>query len=84
MWVDVNDTLPPLNGKIYEGWLEESNPVLLFGKTPFGDYAYGIGNYVHDHEESVGDWAGKVEGYEADQCKITHWAELPAPPEVGA
>ena len=80
MWHSVGEALPPFDGRLYEDRFEESEYVLMYGKTPFGDFEYGIGVLVHDHEENVLEWAGDMNGYDAGGCNVTHWTELPEPP----
>ena len=66
-WVNVKDRLP-----------EENKDVLVF--TELGKMAIGFygGNNIYWHLY-VGD--NSEGGYELNGEKITHWAQLPKPPE---
>ena len=81
-WISVKDKMPKMTGKVYQGSLEDSEEVLIYGKDPYGHGGYGIGVYVVDHNEGCGDWTGSINGYDTDYTNVSHWAKLPAPPEV--
>lgn len=84
-WNSVNEILPAGNGKIYEGSLEESKLMLVYGIDPEGLPSYGLGVYVRDHEEpQKSGWNGYLDdNWELDYCKVTHWMPLPEPPKEG-
>lgn len=82
-WVSVKDRLPEGDGKIYEGVLEESNPVLVYGKDEDGELTFGVSSYVYDHsEQNDSGWDGVAyPDWDCESCTITHWMPLPEPPK---
>lgn len=82
-WISVEDRLPDGDGNVYEGGLEESKYVLVYGCYE-DDYGYGIGTYIRDHIDHDAGWSGCLSGvYELDCCNVTHWRHLPEPPKGG-
>lgn len=80
-WISVKDRLPDGDGNVYEGGLEESKYVLVYGCYE-DDYGYGIGTYIRDHIDHDAGWSGCLSGvYELDCCNVTHWQHLPEPPK---
>lgn len=81
-WISVAENLPAGNGIIYAGCLEESPTVLVYGRDYEGKEAYGIGEYVRDHNSPQDNgWCGYMhDSWELDQCSVTHWMPMPEPP----
>ena len=80
-WISVKDRLPDGDGYFYEGGLEESKYVLVYGCYE-DHYGYGIGTYIRDHIDHDAGWSGCLSGvYELDCCNVTHWQHLPEPPK---
>ena len=80
-WISVKDRLPDGDGNFYEGGLEESKYVLVYGCYE-DHYGYGIGTYIRDHIDHDAGWSGCLSGvYELDCCNVTHWRHLPEPPK---
>lgn len=83
-WISVKDRMPDGNGKIYEGCLEESGTVLVYGVSCFDNKSYGTGNYIRDHNDKTECWNGVMDDCELYQCKVTHWMPLPEAPKEDA
>lgn len=82
-WISVAEKLPDGNGKIYEGCLEESSLVLIYGIAPDKKQAFGIGRYVIDHNSpNDSGWTGYMDAdWDLDHCNVTHWRPLPKIPK---
>lgn len=82
-WISVKDRLPESNGVRYEGILESSDIVLVYGMDSDGGYGFGVGVYVYDTESpKYSGWNGDMYScYDLDSCIVTHWRPLPEPPK---
>ena len=78
-WISVTEDMPTGNGEIYEGCLEESTLVLVYGRDPQGTESYGMGRYIVDHyDPRQSGWNGYMDSdWELDHCNVTHWMPLP-------
>ena len=84
-WNSANEILPAGNGEIYEGSLEESKLMLVYGTDPYGLHSYGLGVYIRNYEDpQENGWNGYLDqDWDLDHCKVTHWMPLPEPPKEG-
>lgn len=80
-WHKADEMTPELTSSYYEKSLQESDPVLVVAECPDGRKEYGIGAYVFDHFDKIGDWVGCIGYYELDEATVLYWTELPDPPE---
>ena len=81
-WIKAIERLPDGNGQLYAGCLESSPTVLVYGRDYEGKEAYGIAEYVRDHyNPRDSGWCGYMhDGWELEQCSVTHWMPMPEPP----
>ena len=78
-WISCEKVLPEGNGKIYAGYLEESETVLVYGSYD-GEFNYGLGRYVRDLEDGVSGWNGLLFGdWDLGSCNVLAWMPLPEP-----
>lgn len=75
-WISVDDETPEATEEDMEGDLTLSRFVLVFLKYKSGFTFITVDKYRPDMDA----WMSEVPG---EGCKVTHWMELPAPPEAG-
>ena len=81
-WISVRDGLPVCFENTEDGILQ-SKLLMVYGRNQYGEKMYGTARYLIDPaDKDWNEWDGVLGNWdEAMYCEITHWRELPEPPQ---